>query len=84
VQPQHVEHAGQQEFSVVGRLVSTKRNGGPERYQRMKDAWPEAMGITHIPLNVTMTDGQNMFSQAVPPCFSKYIAEQFLKWRASQ
>lgn len=84
VQPRHVEHAGQQEFSVVGRLVSTKRNGGPERYQRMKAAWPEAMGITHIPLNVNMTDGQNMFSQAVPPCFSKYIAEQFMKWRASQ
>jgi DNA (cytosine-5)-methyltransferase 1 len=82
VQPRHVEHAGQQEFSVVGRLVSTKRNGGPERYQRMKAAWPEAMGITHIPLNVNTTDGQNMFSQAVPPCFAKYIAEQFLAWRS--
>lgn len=83
-QPLHLDHAGQQEFSVVGRLVSTKRNGGPERYQQMKAAWPAAMGIDHIPLNVNTTDGHNMFSQAIPPAFSKYIAEQFLlQWRAS-
>ena len=44
----------------------------------MKAAWPVAMGIKHISVNASTTDGHNMFSQAIPPAFSKYIIEQFL------
>jgi DNA (cytosine-5)-methyltransferase 1 len=83
-QPEHPEHAGQQKFSVVGRLVSTVKNGGSARYQAMKAAWQDAMGIYHIPLNITMADGQNMFSQAIPPAFSKYLLTQYKIWKATQ
>ena len=78
-QPSHPKHTGQQKFSVVGRLVSTKRKGGSKRYQEMKAAWPIAMGITHISVNASTTDGHNMFSQAIPPAFSTYLIEQFKK-----
>lgn len=80
-QPFHPKHEGQQKYSIVGRLVSTTRRGGNKAYQEMKAEWPEAMGITHINVNASTTDGHNMFSQAIPPAFSKYLIEQFVKWR---
>ncbi len=76
-QPDHPKHTGQQEFSVVGRVAASKE-GGSAQYYAMKAAWPKAMGITHIPVNASTSDRQNMFAQAIPPAFSKYLIEQFL------
>lgn len=87
VQPPHVATRDipaekRQLFSVVGRLVSTTKNGGHERYEEMKHWWPIQMGLHHIPLNINTWDGHNAFSEAIPPAFSKYLIEQFLAWRS--
>ncbi len=76
-QPEHPKHAGQQKYSVVGR-VSTQKQHGSEGYYKVKAAWPIAMGISHIGVNATTASGHNMFSQAIPPAFSKYLIEQFI------
>lgn len=70
-----------QRYSVVGRLVSTTKNGGNARYMDMKKWWPVQMGMTHIPLNITTWDGHNAFSEAIPPAFAKYLIDQFILWR---
>jgi DNA (cytosine-5)-methyltransferase 1 len=82
IQPIHIKTKDipsekRQLFSVVGRLVSTTKNGGHERYEQMKYWWPIEMGLFHIPLNITTWDGHNAFTEAIPPAFSKYLFEQF-------
>ncbi len=77
-QPAHPKHHGQQKFSVVGRLAASKA-GGSAQYYAMKDEWPRAMGIAHIGVNASTSSGHNMFSQAIPPAFSKYILEQYIR-----
>jgi len=81
-QPDHPEHDHQQAYSVVGRPAS----GGRQQrdYQSMVATWPVAMGIPDISVNASTSGGGNMFSQAIPPAFAKYLVEQFLTWRAAQ
>lgn len=85
-QPKYIEKKDvppekRQKYSVVGRLVSTIKNGGNARYEDMKHWWPIEMGLYHIPLNITTFDGHNAFSEAIPPAFSRYLIEQFIKWK---
>ena len=84
VETRNIPPEKRQLFSVVGRLVSTTKHGGHERYEQMKYWWPIQMGLPHIPMNVTTWDGHNAFSEAIPPAFSKYIIEQFIKSREAR
>src|SRR5271157_1266781 len=59
-----IPEALRQHYSVVGRLVSTKRRGGNERYLDMKYWWPIQMGIDWIPVNLQTSSGQNEIGRA--------------------
>lgn len=75
-QPVHPKHDGQQKYSVVGHLTTSALLG--LKASEIAKEWPVAMGIDWIPC------GSKHFVEAIPPAFSKYLVEQFLKWRASQ
>jgi len=93
-QPRYIEKnevppEKQQKCSVYGRLISSKRKGGNERYLFEKHWRPIEMGITHIPVNAGSSPDKetgrtyNLLALAIPPAFSKYIIEQFMKWRTT-
>lgn len=75
-----------QKYSVVGRPVSTVRNGGNDRYLDLVHWWPIQMGITHVPVSAQSSPDKetgrtySMFSLAIPPAFSKYLVEQCVAW----
>ncbi len=62
-----------QKYSVVGNPVSCPRKNID--YADVVRERPLAMGITHIPT------GSRWFAEAIPPAYSKYIIEQFIRWR---
>jgi len=90
-QPRHVPHGEipkekRQVCSVFGRLVSSKRKGGHERYLLEKQWRPVEMGIDHIPVNAGSSPDRetgktyNLLALAIPPAFSKYLVEQCIAW----
>jgi len=95
VQPRYITRTEvpaekRQKCSVYGRLVSSPRKGGNERYEFEKKWRPIQMGIDFIPVNAGSSKDPetgrdyNLLALAIPPAFSKYIIEQFITWRANQ
>jgi DNA (cytosine-5)-methyltransferase 1 len=89
-QPVHVPHSEipaeeRQVTSVFGRLVSSKRKGGHEKYLVAKYWRPIQMGIDHIPVNAGSSKHAitgktyNLLALAIPPAYTRYIAEYFIK-----
>lgn len=75
-QPEHPVHAGQQLFSVVGNPVGSRTRGIV--YREVIAAWPDAMGIYHIP------PGSRHFAEAIPPAFSEYLVNEFKRYKEGQ
>jgi len=77
-----------QKCSVFGRLVSSTKKGGHERYEHDKYWRPIQMGIDHIPVNAGSSPDPetgrtyNLLALAVPPAMAEYLIKQFIKWRA--